>query len=210
MLFTYGIVRDLQTLPCSSIHLDKFTCNTQEAELPASSAPSVASPHAPLELNARQSMKAWRFEQPNLILDIQHGVGFFTNYTCPSLCLCRQATLASSFQQCIFSRGASACSPQYCFSVAGTVMHQHGYAASLSMHYAEHDTASCVQAAWRCAVDLEAVAHSEADAAVLTGVLLRRRSSAHPSTDICALATGVIKVHRSPATGHLTRGPMQA
>ena len=67
------------------------------------------------------------------------------------------------------------------------------------MHCAEHDVASCVQAAWRCAIDLEAMAHSEADAAVLTGVLLRRRASAHPSTDICALAMGVIKVCTSPA-----------
>ena len=46
----------------------------QESELPASSAPSLASPHAFPEFNARQSMKAWRFEQPNLILDVQHGV----------------------------------------------------------------------------------------------------------------------------------------
>ncbi len=52
--------------------LQKFP--VQEAELPASSASSVASPHASPEFNARQSMKAWRFEQPNLILDIQHGV----------------------------------------------------------------------------------------------------------------------------------------
>ena len=46
----------------------------QEAELPASSASSVTSPHAPPDLSARQSMKAWRFEQPNFILDVQHGV----------------------------------------------------------------------------------------------------------------------------------------
>lgn len=55
------------------------------------------------------------------------------------------------------------------------------------------------QAAWRCAVDLQALAACEGDAALLVGVLLRRRHSAHPSTDICALATGVIKVHRSSA-----------
>ena len=46
----------------------------QEPELPASSASSLASPHASPEFNARQSMKAWRFEQPNLILDVQLGV----------------------------------------------------------------------------------------------------------------------------------------
>ena len=43
-------------------------------------------------------------------------------------------------------------------------------------------------------MDLAALAACEADAAVLVGVLLRRRLSAHPSTDIRALATGVIKV----------------
>ncbi len=51
-----------------------------------------------------------------------------------------------------------------------------------------------VQVAWRCAVELNALAHSEADAAMLVGMLLRRRVHAHPSTDICALATDVIKV----------------
>ncbi len=49
-------------------------------------------------------------------------------------------------------------------------------------------------------MDLKALAHSEADAAMLVGMLLRRRVHAHPSTDICALATDVIKVgwHLSP------------
>ena len=57
-----------------------YTCemdgvvSVQESELPASSAPSVASPRAPVEFDARQSMKAWRIEQPNLILDAEHGV----------------------------------------------------------------------------------------------------------------------------------------
>ena len=43
-------------------------------------------------------------------------------------------------------------------------------------------------------MDLDAVAASEADAAVLVGLLLRRRVHAHPSANICALATDVIKV----------------
>ena len=43
-------------------------------------------------------------------------------------------------------------------------------------------------------MDLGALAASEANAAVLMGVLLRRRVHAHPSVDICALATDVIKV----------------
>ena len=50
------------------------------------------------------------------------------------------------------------------------------------------------QVAWRSAVDLGALAKSGADAALLVGMLLRRRVHAHPSTDICALATDVIKV----------------
>ena len=43
-------------------------------------------------------------------------------------------------------------------------------------------------------MDLGALAASDADAAVLVGVLLRRRVHAHPGVDICALATDVIKV----------------
>ena len=43
-------------------------------------------------------------------------------------------------------------------------------------------------------MDLDALAASEADAAVLVGLLLRRRVHAHPTAEICALATNVIKV----------------
>ena len=43
-------------------------------------------------------------------------------------------------------------------------------------------------------MDLDALAASEADAAVLVGLLLRRHVHAHPTADICALATSVIKV----------------
>ena len=57
----------------------------QESELPASSAPSVASPRAPVEFDARQSMKAWRIEQPNLILDAEHGVSAMPAGYAPSM-----------------------------------------------------------------------------------------------------------------------------
>ena len=43
-------------------------------------------------------------------------------------------------------------------------------------------------------MDLGALAASEADTAVLVGVLLRRRVHAHPGVDICVLAIDVIKV----------------
>lgn len=59
--------------------------SVQESELPASSAPSVASPRAPVEFDARQSMKAWRIEQPNLILDAEHGVSAMPAGYAPSM-----------------------------------------------------------------------------------------------------------------------------
>ena len=43
-------------------------------------------------------------------------------------------------------------------------------------------------------MDLGALAACEMDAALLVGVLLRRRVYAHLGVDICALATNVIKV----------------
>ena len=47
----------------------------QEAELPASSSSSVASPRAVRRRSLQPpNMAAWRFEQPNLVLDTLTGV----------------------------------------------------------------------------------------------------------------------------------------
>jgi len=55
-------------------------------------------------------------------------------------------------------------------------------------------TVTKTRAAWQGAVDLAALATSEAAAAVLVGMLHRWRVDVHPSTDVCAMITDVLKV----------------
>ena len=150
----------------------------EDAELPASSSSSATSPRAGRRPGAQQPQpqqpdaRVLRFEAPNFIVDGASGVSAFARVSAP--CLVGRMPVPATV-------GVPAVTPGQSISAMPA-------------------SAAAAQACWRCAVDLQAIAHACGDAPTLVSFLLHRRPSAHPGTDIPALALATLKAGGSVLT----------